>query len=166
MSWKLPEDFLINLVSNSPEETFALGQNIAAIISHTTNADSFVIALKGTLGSGKTCLAKGIANGLGINELLTSPTYTIINEYKCGPSPTLYHIDAYRLNDDKDFEELGGIEIINSGGISVIEWSERIPKSIPQEAITIAIEITGSSSRSIRITGLLTSDECQFTEKQ
>ncbi|MDR0322876.1 MAG: tRNA (adenosine(37)-N6)-threonylcarbamoyltransferase complex ATPase subunit type 1 TsaE, partial [Treponema sp.] len=113
-----------SLVSNSPEETFALGQNIASLLSPGS-----VVALKGTLGSGKTCLAKGIARGLGITDIITSPTYTIISEYPA--STTLFHIDAYRLNGDKDFEDIGGPEIINSCGISIIEWSERIPNSLP-----------------------------------
>jgi len=66
----------------------------------------------------------------------------------------MYHIDAYRLNNDEDFENLGGSEIINSGGISLIEWSERIPKSLPRELITIILKITGHSSRLIQINGL------------
>jgi len=98
-------------------------------------------------------LTKGIAFGLGISENITSPTYTIISEYKSSVS-SLYHIDAYRLNNDKDFEDIGGPEIINSNGISVIEWSGRILKSLPENTITISIEITGQSSRSIRIKGV------------
>ncbi|MDR1839950.1 MAG: tRNA (adenosine(37)-N6)-threonylcarbamoyltransferase complex ATPase subunit type 1 TsaE [Treponema sp.] len=139
------------MVSNSPQETIALGRRIAALLTPGS-----VIALNGPLGSGKTCLAKGIAGGLGINENVTSPTYTIISEYQSGEqgSPTLYHIDAYRLNNDRDFEDIGGPEIIASAGISVIEWSERIPKSLPENTITINLEITGASSRLIRIHGL------------
>jgi len=93
---------------------------------------------------------------LGISENVTSPTYTIISEYHSGEkvSAALYHIDAYRLNSDRDFEDLGGPEIIACDGISVIEWSERIPKSLPDNAITISLEITGASSRLIRIKGL------------
>jgi len=111
-----------------------------------------VIALNGVLGSGKTNLAKGIACGLGIDENITSPTYTIINEYQA--SCAFYHIDVYRLNNDKDFEDIGGNEIINGGGISVIEWSEKIQKSLPENKITISMEITGPSSRLLRIEGL------------
>ena len=137
------------MVSNSPEETFSLGQRIAALLSQGS-----VIALKGTLGSGKTCLAKGIANGLGVTDNITSPTYTIINEYKTN-DVNLYHIDAYRLNNDKDFEDIGGTEVINSGGISIIEWCERIPKSLPDNSIIISFEITGPYSRLIQVTGLV-----------
>jgi len=132
------------LVSNSPQDTFAAGRKIAGFLSAGS-----VVALNGTLGSGKTLLASGIASGLGVSENITSPTYTIINEYPS--SPVLYHIDVYRLNGDRDFQEIGGDEIINSNGICVIEWSERISKSLPDNALTITLEITGPSSRSIKI---------------
>lgn len=133
--------------SLSPEETFDIGRQIASLL-----VPGSVIALNGILGSGKTCLAKGIAFGLGIGENITSPTYTIISEYQA--FCPFYHIDAYRLNSDKDFEDIGGNEIINGDGISVIEWSEKIPKSLPENKITIHLEITGYSSRLIRIEGL------------
>jgi tRNA threonylcarbamoyladenosine biosynthesis protein TsaE len=140
---------MIDIVTDSPEQTIALGKRIAAFL-----CAGKVVALSGALGSGKTCLAKGIALGLGITETITSPTYTIINEYQNDPSPALYHIDAYRLNCDKDFEDIGGVETISSEGISIIEWSERIPKSIPQDSIMIFIETTGPFSRTVNIKGL------------
>jgi tRNA threonylcarbamoyladenosine biosynthesis protein TsaE len=139
--------FLIEIVLKSPDETFDIGRRIAARLSPGS-----IVALNGVLGSGKTYLTKGIALGLGINENITSPTYTIINEYEAACS--FYHIDTYRLNDDKDFEDIGGNEIIESGGICVIEWSEKIPRSLPDEKISIYLEITGHSSRLIRIEGL------------
>ena len=149
---KKENDCLI-LTSASPEKTLSIGKRIAALLSSGS-----VVALKGNLGSGKTSLAKGIAAGLGIQDNLTSPTYTIISEYPLkrlqGNCKTLYHIDAYRLEDDTDFEAIGGAEILASGGICIIEWSERIPKSMPDNAITIIMEITGPSSRLIRIKGL------------
>jgi tRNA threonylcarbamoyladenosine biosynthesis protein TsaE len=147
----------IELVSSSPEETEALGEELARLLlktrllSKTSRRESgTVIALRGGLGAGKTCLVKGIARGLGITENITSPTYTIVCEYP-GTVP-LYHIDAYRLNSDEDFENTGAGEYIGSGqGMVIIEWSERIPRSIPPDAITIAIEITGPQSRILRI---------------
>ena len=141
---------LINLTSNSEEETFAIGERIAKHL-----LPGSVIALSGTLGSGKTILTKGIASGLGLTENLTSPTYTIINEY---PLPniknTLFHIDAYRLNNNKDFEDINGLEIVNSKGICIIEWSCRIKESLPPETINISIEIIDNDIRKIKITGL------------
>jgi tRNA threonylcarbamoyladenosine biosynthesis protein TsaE len=139
--------FPFEFVLNSPDETFDIGRRIAALL-----LPGSIVALNGVLGSGKTCLTKGIAFGFGINENITSPTYTIINEYEA--SCPFYHIDVYRLNGDKDFEDIGGNEIIESGGICVIEWSEKIPKSLPDEKISIYLEITGHSSRLIRIEGL------------
>jgi tRNA threonylcarbamoyladenosine biosynthesis protein TsaE len=145
--WIQAEFFLIEIRSDSPQDTFSLGQRIAPFLLAGS-----VVALQGELGSGKTYLVKGIAKGLGVTETITSPTYTIISEYRC--SPVLYHIDAYRLSGDEDFENSGGREIINSGGISIIEWSERVLKSLPPEAINVSLKITGPSSRLIQINGL------------
>ena len=131
--------------SSSPEDTFFLGEQVASVIS-----EGCTIALTGTLGSGKTQLTKGIAFGLGIDEKITSPTYTIVNEYHLN-SIKFIHIDSYRLNDDKDFEDIGGTEILNSGAICVIEWSDRISGCLPENVINISIEINGSSSRLIKI---------------
>ena len=89
---------------------------------------------------------------MGVTETITSPTYTIISEYNS--TPVLYHIDAYRLSGDEDFENIGGREIIYSGGISLIEWGERIPKSIPKDAVIVMIKITGPCSRLIQLKGL------------
>jgi tRNA threonylcarbamoyladenosine biosynthesis protein TsaE len=140
---------MLDIVSNSPEETTEIGKRIAGFLCAGS-----VVAITGNLGSGKTCLTKGIALGLGITENITSPTFTIINEYQNIPSPALYHIDAYRLNCDRDFEDIGGPETINSGGISIVEWCERIPKSIPDNSIYIFLEITDKFSRAIKIKGL------------
>jgi tRNA threonylcarbamoyladenosine biosynthesis protein TsaE len=140
---------MTEIVSDSPDETIALGKKIAGFLCAGS-----IVAITGNLGSGKTCLTKGIALGLGVTENITSPTYTIINEYRCESSTTLYHIDAYRLNCDKDFEDIGGIDVIHSGGISIIEWSERIPKSIPENSIIIRMEMTNPLSRTIKIKGL------------
>jgi len=125
----------------------AFGEQIAGLVEPGS-----VIALRGSLGSGKTCLVKGIARGLGITETITSPTYTIISEYS-GSFITLYHIDAFRLDNDEDFDQIGGPQLICGKGVSIIEWSERIPKSLPQEAIYIDIEITGPQTRMIRVCG-------------
>ena len=141
------EHCLTERSSSSPEETEALGQSLARHLE-----PGMVIALQGSLGAGKTCLVKGIACGLGIAENITSPTYTIISEYP-GKVP-LYHIDAYRLNSDDDFESTGAGEYIGERGVTIIEWPDRIPLSIPHDAITIQIEITGPQSRIFRIKGM------------
>ena len=143
---------LTEFTSSSPQETEALGERLAQQLpAHA------IIALSGALGSGKTCLVKGLARGLGIRENITSPTYTIMNEYPFsldGRTFTLHHIDAYRLNGDEDFNNTGAGECMDSGGITVIEWSERIPRSIPPCAINIHITITTADSRIFCIRGM------------
>ena len=127
----------------------ALGEGLAPLLKKGS-----VIALKGPLGAGKTCLMKGIARGLGIKEEVTSPTYTIISEYEAvisGETIPVYHIDAYRLRGNDDFSAIGGEDIVFGSGISVIEWSERIPLFIPLEALRVDIEITGDNERRFSI---------------
>ena len=139
---------LTERISNSAEETEALGKSFARDLKAGS-----VIALRGGLGAGKTCFVKGLARGLGVTECITSPTYTIVCEYPAcigGSVIPLYHIDAYRLNGDQDFENTGAGELFKHG-ITVIEWSERIPLSIPPGAITVEIIITGPHSRVITV---------------
>ena len=143
-------EFPASFISSSPEETFFLGTQAAKFLGKGS-----VIALKGALGAGKTCLAKGIARGLGIEEELTSPTYTIVSEYEYingyGETIPVYHIDAYRLDGDDEFTSMGGEEIVFGKGISLIEWSERIPSFIPPEALKMDIKIVKDDKRLIRI---------------
>ena len=134
-------------VSSSPQDTEAFGRRLASRLEPGS-----VIALSGGLGAGKTCLVKGIAAALGIDENITSPTYNIINEYQLNGC-SLFHIDAYRLNGDEDFASTGAGECFSAGGITIIEWSERIPGSIPAGAIDIEIEISGPQSRIFRLRG-------------
>jgi tRNA threonylcarbamoyladenosine biosynthesis protein TsaE len=140
------ENSPLNILSSSREETLALGEKLAGFL-----APGSVVALEGPLGAGKTCFAKGIARGLGIEEEITSPTYTIVSEYQ-GAFP-FYHIDVYRLSGDGDFASLGGEEFIYGKGISVVEWSDRIPSSIPRDSVFVDIEIREGGARNIRITG-------------
>ncbi|GHV67347.1 tRNA (adenosine(37)-N6)-threonylcarbamoyltransferase complex ATPase subunit type 1 TsaE [Spirochaetia bacterium] len=144
--WTLKGAFLYSLVSSTVEETIALGEKIAGALHRGS-----VIALRGGLGAGKTCLVQGIARGLGITERITSPTYTIVSEYAAENSLPFYHIDAYRLEGDDDFSNLGGEEFLYGGGITAIEWSERIEGSIPAGALTIAIEILEDGKRRITV---------------
>jgi tRNA threonylcarbamoyladenosine biosynthesis protein TsaE len=134
--------------TGSPEETQALGERLALNLK-----PGAVIALGGGLGAGKTCLAKGIARGLGVREEVTSPTYTIVSEYEAfldQPLP-LYHIDAYRLSGEDDFENLGGRDLLYGRGICLIEWAERIAGALPPETTRITIEISGENQRIIRV---------------
>ena len=148
------------IISNSVDETFDLGVKISKKLSIAPRT-GHIIALNGDLGSGKTCLTKGIACGLGVTETVTSPTYNIVNEFFLVGSGkwvvgsrVLYHIDAYRLNDERDFEDIGGQDILSSDNICIIEWSEKIKNLLPEDTITINIEITGLETRKITIKGI------------
>jgi tRNA threonylcarbamoyladenosine biosynthesis protein TsaE len=142
----MPGAFLaeIEVITASPGETMLAGEKLGGLAPAGT-----VIALRGNLGAGKTCLTRGIARGLGVEEGVTSPTYTIISEYE-GRLP-LYHMDAYRLSGDEDAENLGLRELFSQGAVTVIEWSERIPGSIPREAWIVELEILDGEKRCIRI---------------
>jgi tRNA threonylcarbamoyladenosine biosynthesis protein TsaE len=146
----LPGASLAEFFSNSSEETEALGEQIGRGLGPGT-----VLALRGELGAGKTCFAKGLARALGVKEEVTSPTYTIVSEYETGPGSPLpfYHIDAYRLGGEDDFEALGGRELLYGEGICLVEWGERIESALPSGTILVEIEITGDNSRLIRVSG-------------
>ena len=136
-------------VCKTHEETFALGESFASLLKPGS-----IVALKGTLGAGKTCFAKGVALRLGVNEEVTSPTYTIMSEYDAffqGAPIVLYHIDAYRLNGSDDFSAIGGEEILYSQNISLIEWSERIENMIPPDSFVVDIRIDSFGARIIDI---------------
>lgn len=109
-----------------------------------------VLALYGGLGVGKTTLVRGIAEALHVQEPVTSPTYTIINEYE-GDMP-VYHIDAYRLHGSDDAFSIGIEDYLYGNGICIIEWAERIQEVLPEEAISVDISITGATDRLLTLT--------------
>ncbi len=109
-----------------------------------------VVSLRGSLGAGKTVLAKGIAESLGITEAIVSPTFTIVQEYS--GREKLYHLDLYRLSGDDEFESMGGEEFLYPDGITLIEWSEKIDDMLPDNTIFVDITISDDGSRNIDIT--------------
>ncbi|MFB0918760.1 MAG: tRNA (adenosine(37)-N6)-threonylcarbamoyltransferase complex ATPase subunit type 1 TsaE [Clostridiaceae bacterium] len=123
----------MKIVTNSVEETMKVGMNLAKILQ-----SGDVVLLNGDLGAGKTHLVKGIALGLGIDETVTSPTFTIENKYK-GNEYNLNHFDVYRVNDEDEILDIGFEESIYSEDISVIEWSDLILGILPEENIDIRI---------------------------
>lgn len=130
------------------EDTLKLGKEIGL---RANPGD--IICLNGNLGTGKTHLTKGIAQGLGITENITSPTFTIVNEYS--GRLTLYHFDVYRVNDPDEIESIGFDEYIFGSGVSVIEWSDYIKSLIPDEYMDIEISKApelGEDYRKITIT--------------
>ncbi len=118
------------VITRSAEETEELGRLLASKAK-----GSEVVCLTGDLGSGKTVFAKGLAKGLGIKDSVASPTFTLVNEYE-GEIP-LYHMDLYRLESAEGVFDLGFEEYIEGGGITVIEWAERIKFYLPEEYLEV-----------------------------
>jgi tRNA threonylcarbamoyladenosine biosynthesis protein TsaE len=144
-----PVDCPAERVSSSPEETLSLGEELGRSLKPGN-----VIALRGGLGAGKTCFAKGIALGLEVQEEVTSPTYTLLSEYE-GKFP-FRHFDAYRLRGMEDFMLLDAVELFDGSGVTVIEWPEKITASLPPESLFIEITVLNDGRRIIRCrTGIM-----------
>ncbi|MGL6185418.1 MAG: tRNA (adenosine(37)-N6)-threonylcarbamoyltransferase complex ATPase subunit type 1 TsaE [Clostridium chrysemydis] len=131
------------------EETTALGETLGKILK-----PSDIVCLTGELGTGKTHITKGIAKGLGIDEPITSPTFTIVNEYDTGRLK-LYHFDVYRVSDPDEIYAIGFDDYIFSNGVSIIEWANYIEEILPSEYLHIYIQKDlekGEDYRKITIT--------------
>ncbi len=126
--------------SHCEEDTMELAQNI-----ESEKFPNMVICLKGELGSGKTVFVKGFASSLGIEENITSPTFTLVKEYQTGEM-SLYHMDVYRLEDGDD-GSVGLTEYFNKGGITIIEWSDIIKDSLPEERLEIKFKVIDEETR-------------------
>lgn len=125
-------------------ETIELAENF-----ESEKFPNMVICLKGDLGSGKTVFAKGFANALGIDEVITSPTYTIVKEYTSGELP-LFHMDVYRL--DESDVEIDFDEYFHKKGVSIIEWSDMIKDNLPKQRLEISFKVIGENTRMLVIT--------------
>jgi tRNA threonylcarbamoyladenosine biosynthesis protein TsaE len=137
-------------IYNSADEsaTAALGAALAEVLPEGTT-----VALSGTLGAGKTRLVQAIAEAVGVDRRnVTSPTFVLIQEYHGRRS--VYHIDAYRIRDEDEFDSLGVDEYFESGGLVLIEWADRVERCLPPERIEIHIEVTGPESRQFEITAV------------
>ena len=136
----------MEFITHSPEETERIGQALGKTIKPGT-----VIAYRGDLGAGKTAFTRGLARGLGSTELVTSPTYTIVNEYLGGRCP-LFHFDMYRLASSDDLWDIGWEDYLERGGVCAVEWSENVSDAL-EDPIYITIEKLGEESRRISIEG-------------
>ena len=132
--------------TNSPAETETIGAALGRLLPPGT-----VIAYRGDLGAGKTAFTRGLARGLGCKEIVTSPTYTIVNEYLGGRIP-LFHFDMYRLRSSDELFDIGWEDYLDRGGICAVEWSENVADAM-EDAIFITIEKLGEDSRQITIEG-------------
>jgi tRNA threonylcarbamoyladenosine biosynthesis protein TsaE len=139
----------IRITTCGADETYALGFHIGGKLKKGD-----ILALSGELGSGKTCFTGGVARGLGVSKdyEITSPTFTLINEYPA--RVTLYHFDIYRLGGPSDLDDLGWEEYFSGNGVVVIEWAEKISQIIPVTAIFINFEYLDEYRRKITIKGL------------
>ena len=119
--------------TNSPEETEAVGKRLGESLK-----PGAVIAYQGDLGAGKTAFTRGVALGLGAKEQVTSPTYTIVNEYLSGKYP-LFHFDMYRLASSDELFDIGWEDYLDRGGICAVEWSENVEEAMEDDAVRVAI---------------------------
>jgi len=132
--------------TTSPEETEAVGEALAKCLT-----PGAVIAYTGDLGAGKTAFTRGLARGLGAKDRVTSPTYTIVNEYLSGRLP-LFHFDMYRLGSSEELFDIGWEDYLERGGVCAVEWSENVEDAM-EEPIVVTIEKLGEDARRITIEG-------------
>src|ERR1700730_10177967 len=133
--------------TNSPEETIALGRELASQLGPPK-----IVVLRGDLGAGKTTLVKGIAEGFNAasHDDVTSPTFTLIHEYR-GPSAALYHIDLYRIDTQRELETLGLDDVMGENSVLLIEWGEKFPRFERERDVEIAFERVSDHERRIRV---------------
>ena len=136
----------MEFITNSPAETEKVGAALGKILKPGT-----VIAYRGDLGAGKTAFTRGLARGLGSEEMVTSPTYTIVNEYLGGRLP-LFHFDMYRLASSDDLWDIGWEDYLDRNGVCAVEWRENVADAM-EDPISITIEKLGEDSRRITIEG-------------
>jgi tRNA threonylcarbamoyladenosine biosynthesis protein TsaE len=139
----------IEIVSRDASETARVGQTLAGWLR-----DGDVVLLHGDLGAGKTTLAKGIAAGLGIDDVVSSPSFALVNEYQTGrlaPVSNLFHLDLYRLASD-EIDSIGFADYASpTAGVTLIEWPERALALLPDRYLLIELEITGPEQRRLRL---------------
>lgn len=137
--------------TNSAEETFILAERLGM-----QAVRGQIYALDGDLGAGKTVFCQGFASGLEVQELVNSPTFTIVQEYTTGKIP-LYHFDVYRIEEPEELEEIGYEEYFYGSGICLIEWADRIRELLPEDTVRVRIHKVperGADVRCIEITGI------------
>ncbi len=139
----------MEFVTQSREETEALGARLAEAL-----AEGRVVAFTGDLGAGKTAFVSGMARALGVEERVTSPTFTVVNEYEGGRLP-LFHFDMYRLDSADELFHIGWEDYLARGGICAVEWSENVEEAIESDAVRVSIvRGDGDDDRIITIEGV------------
>jgi tRNA threonylcarbamoyladenosine biosynthesis protein TsaE len=139
----------MEFITHSPDETRALGARLAQALR-----GGDVVAFTGDLGAGKTAFVSGMAQGLGIDERVTSPTFTIVNEYEGGRLP-LFHFDMYRLGSADELFDIGWEDYLARGGVCAVEWTENVAEAIEPDAVRVSIRRgDDDNSRVIEIQGV------------
>ncbi len=134
-------DVCLRLTSRSAEETVEIGRRLGGVLR-----PGDVVLLSGPLGAGKTTLTQGLARGLGVADYVTSPTFTLVNEYRParpGLHPPLYHVDLYRTSGATEALEFGLDGYLFGEGVAVVEWAERAPEVFPVEHLLVRLEPAG-----------------------
>ena len=131
---------MVRLASTSPEQTVEIGRRLGAVLRAGA-----VVSLEGPLGAGKTTLVRGLAAALGIDEPVTSPTFTLVSSYE-GPRK-LHHVDLYRLDSTAEIADLGIEELCGGDAVTVVEWGEKARTLLPADAVTVRLEIDGAGRR-------------------
>ena len=139
---------MIEIITFSPSETEEFAEKFASSLK-----GGEIIAFKGSMGMGKTCFTRGLAQGLGFNGQVTSPTFALVNEYIGGRLP-IYHFDMFRINTWEDLYSSGWFDYIEMGGVMVAEWSENIEDALPKGSIVIEIERIDDNTRKIIVKGV------------
>jgi len=134
----------MKIITNSENETVREGEKLGLMLK-----PGDIVALHGELGAGKTAFTRGIAAGLGISSSVSSPTFTIVNEYP-GDVP-LFHFDMYRLESENELFDVGWYDYHDRGGVCVVEWSEKVPGAFMPDTIFVQIENLGDESRCLEI---------------
>ena len=138
----------MRFVSHSGSDTEAFGERLAQRLR-----PGDVVAYTGSLGMGKTALTRGLARGLGCKGRVTSPTFTIVNEYEGGVP--LFHFDLYRLGSSDELYDIGWDDYLSRGGVCAVEWSERVADALPEDAVTVDITRGETDdTRIITVTGV------------
>src|ERR1700681_1677022 len=134
-------------ITQSPEEMIALGRTLARMLTPPK-----LVVLRGDLGAGKTTLVKGIAEGFdaAFHDDVTSPTFTLIHEYR-GPATTVYHIDLYRIDTQRELETLGLDDLMTENSVLLIEWGEKFPRFERERDVEIALERVSENQRRIKV---------------
>ena len=134
----------MTIITNNEKETILEGEKLGRSLK-----PGDIVALYGQLGAGKTAFTRGLATGLGIDMSVSSPTFTIVNEYP-GVVP-LFHFDMYRLEKEDELFDIGWDDYHDRGGVCAVEWSEKVPSAFPPETIVVTIKILDETSRSLEI---------------